>query len=53
MKREKESLPKKVNLATWGEEDIDSRDDDKKEEEAFLYLMALDDEINEVYDSNL
>ena len=43
----------KANLATQGKEDIDFRDDEEKEEESHPYLMALNDEIGEIYDSNL
>ena len=44
---------KKENLATWGEEGIYYSDDEEKEEEALLCLMGLDDEIDEIYYSNL
>ena len=44
---------KEAKLATWGEEDIDSNDQEEKDEEVPLHLMALDNDINEVYESNL
>ena len=44
---------KKVNLATYGKEDIDFGNNEEKEKEALLCLIALDDDKNEVYDSNL
>ena len=59
------SLPQKV-IAKWKEgkenhlwkgksynlreKGIDSRDDEEKEEESFMYQMALENEIDEVYD---
>ena len=44
---------KRANLVTWGEENVDFSDEEQNDKEALLYLMALDDDINEVYDSNL
>ena len=44
---------KKTNLTTWGEKDVDSRDEEVKENEAHLCLMTLDNEIDDVYNSNL
>ena len=35
----------------WGDDEVDSRDEEEKDEEALLCLMTLDKEINEVYDS--
>ena len=44
---------KKAHLATWGDDDIDSGDEEEKEEEALLCLMAIDGENMEVNDSDL
>ena len=44
---------KEANLAIWGEKDINSRDEEEKEDEAHLYLMEFDNKIDEVYNSNL
>ena len=54
MRKERKKLTlKKENLTSWGEEDVDSRDEEKKKEEAHLYLIAFDNEIDKVYDSSL
>ena len=39
---------KKENLATWGEDEVNSND-----EEALFCLMAFNDEVTKVFDSNL
>ena len=43
---------KKDKLETWGEDEVDSNDKEDKDEQAFLCLMALDHESNEVFDPN-
>ena len=53
-KKKKRKLTfKKVNLTNQGEVDIYPRDDKEDKEEAHLCLIAFDDEIDEVYNSNL
>ena len=52
-KRKRKFTFKKANLATWGEDEVDSDDEEKKDEEALPCLMAFDDEITEVFNSNL
>ena len=52
-KRKRKLTLKREKLETWEEEDIDSKDEEENEEGALLYLMALGDETNEAYDSNL
>ena len=44
---------KKENLATWGEEDVDFNEEEKKDEKVLLCLMAFDNDLDEVYDSIL
>ena len=44
---------KKANLATWGEEDANFGEEEENDEEALLYIIALDNEIDEVFNSNL
>ena len=51
MRRENRKLTfKKANLATWGKEEVDSDDKEEKDEEALLYLMTFNDEVNKVLD---
>ena len=47
-KRKRKLIFKKANLATWSDDGIDS-----DVEEALLCFMALKDESNEAFDSNL
>ena len=42
-----------MNLATWGEEDVDFSDEEEKHEEDLFCLMTLDCEFDEIYDLNL
>ena len=39
-----------MNLAMLGEEDVDFDEEEKKDEEAFLCLMTLDSEFDEIDD---
>ena len=52
-KRNRKFTFKKSNLPTWGEDELDSNDEKEKDEKALLYLMAFDDEVIDVFDSNL
>ena len=52
-KRKKKLTFKKANLATWGEEDVDFSEEEKKDKEALLCLMALDNDLDEVFNSIL
>ena len=47
-KKKRKLTFKKANLATWGEEDIDSDEEEVKDEEALLCLMAFNDYIDEI-----
>ena len=49
----KEVTFKKVNLATLGENEVNFSEEEGKDEEALFCLMAFDDEVTEVFDSNL
>ena len=51
-KRKRKLTFKKANLVTWGEEDIDPDEEEEKDEEALLYPMAFNDDIDKV-ESNL
>ena len=52
VKRKRKTAFKKANLATWYEEDIDTREDEEIKEEALLYFMANGNNSSEVYDSS-
>ena len=52
-KRKRKLTFKKTNLATWGEDEVHSDGEEKKDEEALLCLIALDDEMTKAFDSNL
>ena len=43
---------KKAHLATWDDKDIESINEEKKEEEAFIYLMTMECENIRVDDSD-
>ena len=51
-KKRNKQLAKKTHLATWGDKDIESRDEKEKEEDAVLCLMAMEDERVDVNDIN-
>ena len=51
-KKKRKLTFKKISLTTLGKDDIDFSDDEEKEKEAILYLMAFDNDINELYDSS-
>ena len=42
-----------TNLATQGEDEVDFNDEEEKDEEALLCLMAFDQDSTKVLDSNL
>ena len=52
-KKKTKQLVKKAHLTTWGDEDIESGNEEEKEEETLLCLIALEDKNIEVCDSNL
>ena len=52
-KRKRKLTFKKENLATRVEDEVDSDGEEQKDKEALLCLVALDDDIIEVFNSNL
>ena len=51
-KRKKKLTFKKANLVTWDEDEVDSNEEEEKDEEALLCLRTLDNEIIEVFEPN-
>ena len=52
-KRKRKFTFKRTNLATWGKHEVDFDNEEEKDKEALLWLMALDLDSIEVLDSNL
>ena len=49
-KKKRKLTFKRANLATWGEDEVDSNDEEEKDEKALLCLMSLDQDPSEVFD---
>ena len=53
MRRKKRKLTfKRSNLATWGEDEVNSSNEEEKDEEALLCLMILDQDPSDLFDFN-